>query len=86
MLAASLCACQHLPPAPAPVPVAARFAGTVAEINGKVIGFMVQPAPAAPVLGAAAIGGRGGHPHIVSGRAAARLAGPWLGPAISAGA
>ena len=37
LLAAGLCACQHLPPdpprAPTPVAVAARFVGTVAEIR-----------------------------------------------------
>ena len=42
LLAASLSACQHLPPAPAPVPVAARFAGTVAEIR-VAPGAAVQP-------------------------------------------
>ncbi|MGD9613343.1 MAG: efflux RND transporter periplasmic adaptor subunit [Kiritimatiellia bacterium] len=59
LLAAGLCACQHLPPdsakTPAPVPVVARTAGTVAEIR-VAPGADVQPgewvatlAPQAPL-------------------------------------
>lgn len=60
LLAAGLCACQHLlsvePEPPAPVPVAARFAGTVAEIRvapgadvrpGEWVATLRPPAPLA---------------------------------------
>ena len=57
LLAAGLGACQHLPPGapelPAPVPVAARMAGTVAEIR-VAPGAAVQPGEWVATLSSAA--------------------------------